>query len=123
MGKKVGNGLRQDLWGGVMSHPEDPTLATHGAVVISPRSTVVLFSNVPYISCVPCKQHGFVRLLLSLSHCMIVTDDFKEVSHVSPVSSIQDAIFLRNYGMTCSLCKTSVAAYFDHTVNPECKHD
>lgn len=51
-------------------------LSSHGAVVISPKSTVGLFSNFPDILCVPCEQEGFLRLLLSLSYCIVVPADF-----------------------------------------------
>lgn len=70
----------------------------HGAVAIGPKATVDLVSNVLGIPCVPLVLHCLNSLLLSLSHCMIISYRFLEVSHYPPFnpgSSIQEAILLK----------------------------
>lgn len=65
----------------------------HMDMIISSKSTVDLARKVFWILSVPFVQHCFIRLLLSLYHCMIVTDCFVDVSpsfHVSPINSIKD---------------------------------
>lgn len=75
---------RKEHWG----------LVCHVDMIISSKSTMDLAGNVFWILRVPFVQHCFIRLLLSLYHCMRVTDCFIEIStwfYLSPVNSCKDA--------------------------------
>lgn len=56
-------------------------LLPHGTMVINPKATVCLASNVFEVLCVLLMQQCVKCLLLSLPHCMVVSADFIEVSH------------------------------------------
>jgi len=60
-------------------------------MIISSKSTMDLAKDVFWILRVHFVQHCFIRLLLSLYHCMRVTDCFIKISTWSYLFPIKDA--------------------------------
>jgi len=76
-------------------------------MIISSKSRMDLAGKVFSILRVPFVQHCFIRLLLSLYHCMRVTDCFIEIStwfYLSPVNSVKTLFFRSLLGIRHSLC-------------------
>lgn len=76
-------------------------------MIISSKSTMDFSRDVIWILRVCFVQHCFIRLLLSLYHCMRVTDCFIEIStwfYLSPVNSCKDATLQSSLGIRHSLC-------------------